>query len=153
MHRSIPHLSIQPPVRPHIDDRDIVARKAEGRYVLIAKKDSALGGVEPSLDGKDSSGVNQIVRQTHKIIHPIEAKCLADYASGERCTALEYAVVAADDVVGVPVPRPPTDQAGWRWQAPDYNQSKTLRRVRGNAVAGGDRDRVPSRSPRARRAA
>ena len=54
------------------------------------------------------------IRNLDKIIPPIEAKSVVNYARGKGGPVEQRAVIAALDIKSIPITRPPTHQARWR---------------------------------------
>src|SRR6266568_9422622 len=54
------------------------------------------------------------VRHTDKVIDAVKTECLADETRGEGRAVLQCAAIAALDVRGIAISRPPTHQAGRR---------------------------------------
>jgi len=69
---------------------------------------------EPSTGGEIQAGLRAIVKI---VIDAIKTKRLPDQTGPKRRSVLQGSVVGALDIHGISVTRPPTDQAGGRYNA------------------------------------
>src|SRR5262249_51178446 len=71
--------------------------------------------VNPAFNGQRIRQLECVgVRNHYSSAHAVETETLADFTQVKCCTAEQRSIVPSDNVVSMPIPRPPGDESGRR---------------------------------------